>query len=177
MSTQSIRRFLVASGLLVGVSAAGAPLALAQVTSGDDVGGTVDPINTVAYTAPLSNIALNPTSGNTGASFGDVTIQNNNAAGWTLAVKSLNGSQLKNLAGDLIAYTNFNVAGGPSLDPGVIDVSLADTFTTVQTVADLQCADSTGCAYTLTADIASTAIDGKPAGTYNDTITFQLTSN
>lgn len=171
MSKFTVSRFLIASGLLLGTSAVLAPVAIAATDNGV-VSGTVDAINNVTYTPP-AGFTLNPTTGNTDQSFGSVVIQDNSNAGWTLTVDSANSSNLNHATYGNIAYTGLE-ANGPGVTNLALDVSSAAA--TIRDVSALTCADAAGCTYTLTADIASGAIDSMAAGVYTDTLTFTLTS-
>ena len=170
MFNNIFRRTLAASALLIGASVWVAPIAKAADDNGT-VSGEVAAINTVDYTAP-NQFTLDPTNGNTDQDFGSVVIQNNDNDGWTLTVTSTNNGNLNNATFGNIPYTDFEANRGA----GVIDVTITGGADTIEDVAALTCADSTGCTYAITADIAGAAIDGMAAGVYSDLLTFTLTS-
>ena len=170
MFNKIFRRTLAASILLIGASIWVAPIAKAA-SDNDTVSGEVAAINSVDYTAP-GQFTLDPTNGNTDESFGSVTIQNNDNDGWTLTVTSTNSGNLNHATFGNIPYTDFEANRGG----GAIDVTITGGTDTVEDVSALTCADSTGCTYNITADIANTAIDGMAAGVYSDTLTFTLMS-
>jgi len=189
MTTFSMRRVLVASGLILGSTflfASNAKAADPQ-PAGGGIGGGVAPVSLLTYTAP-AGVTLNPSGGNTDMAFGSVWLQNNSYAGWTLTVKSTNGSKLSNATYGNVAYTGLSATSTSSRlgSSANIDVSTANTAVNVYNpiagalydtnTGKLDCGDSTGCTITFTADIADSAINGKPAGDYAETLTFTLTS-
>lgn len=173
----SMRRALLASGLAIGTALSFSPIARADSANGN-VGGTVAPINNVDYTAP-STATLNPSAGNTNQSFGSVFVQNNDNDGWTLTVASGNSGKLHDaVSGTDIAYTGLT-ATATSGDLNTAPVSLSvgsGNAVNMYSPSALTCAASSGCNISLDADIASEAVDGMAAGTYSDTLTFNLTN-
>lgn len=177
MLNATFRRILIASGLLIGASLVLSPSAMADSANGN-TSGTVDPINNVDYTPP-AGATLNPSAGNADMGFGSLFIQNNDNDGWTLTVDSTNnGTLVDAVSSAVIPYSNLDfvdaTSGTPLGNQSAVDVSGAAIQ--VYGPTSLTCADSTGCTVNLRADVSAGDIDGKPAGTYSDTLTFVLTN-
>ncbi len=167
MLRQTTRRVLLASTLLLGAGFGFSSSALAA-ENGSAQQGEMPIIETVTY-SPATKFNFTANTAMTGQSFGTVNVQSNANAGWTLSVKSLKGAKLehKTLTGTTIAYSL-------KVDGTGVDVSTADTYASAKDVSALTCAAAGGCDYNVTADITATESNGKPAGTYEDTITFKL---
>lgn len=170
MSIKTILRNVIASGFVVGTFAALSPAAFAA-TSNDTQSGTVAPIGTVSYTAGPS-LTITPNVDQTDTDFGSVNVQSNSNAGWTLEVASANGSMLKNTGVTPVATISYTLkVGGTS-----VDVSTAGTAVTAKDVSVLTDSADGGHDYAVQGTIAAAASDGRPSGTYEDTLTFTLTN-
>jgi hypothetical protein len=168
MSYQTILRTLIASGIVVGAVAALSPAAFAA-TDNATQSGSITAIETVDYVAGPS-LTIVPNTLQADQNFGSVQVQSNSNNGWTLAVASTNGSVLKNGAIAAIAYTL-------KVDGAAVDVSTAATpVNTSLDPASLTAAAGTGNNYLVKGSIAAIDSNGKPAGTYSDTLTFTLTN-
>lgn len=167
MLRQTARRILLASTLVLGVSANLTSGVLAAEDGGNQQ-GEVPIIETVDY-VPASKFNFTPNTAMTGESFGTVNVQSNANGGWTLSVKSLKGANLENLT-----LTGTTIAYSLKVDNVSVDVSTPDTYAVAKDVSALTCSAAGGCTYNVTADITAAASNGKPAGTYQDTITFKL---
>ncbi len=168
MSIKTILRTVIASGFVVGAVAALSPVAFAASSNGTQ-SGSITTIETVAYTAGPS-LTIAPNTLQADQDFGSVQVQSNSNNGWTLAVASTNGSILKNGAIASIAYTL-------KVDGTAVDVSTAATnVNTSLNPGSLTAAAGTGNNYLVKGSIAATDSNGKPAGTYSDTLTFTLTN-
>jgi hypothetical protein len=167
MSIQTILRTLIASGVVVGAVAALSPVAFAA-TDNDTQSGSITAIETVNYTAGGS-LTIVPNTAQNDTNFGSVNVQSNANGGWILAVASTNGSILKNGAIADIAYTL-------KVDGAGVDVSTPATPITAKDVSVLTAAGTGGVNYPVLGTIAAADSNGKPAGTYSDTLTFTLTN-
>jgi hypothetical protein len=168
MTIQTIRRTFIASGIALGaVAAAFSPAAFAASNAGDQ-SGSITTIETVAYT-PATVFTITPNATMTDQSFGSVNVQSNSNTGWKLEVASTNGSFLKNGAIATIPYSL--TVGGVSTN-----VSTAAAPVVAKNVAILTDAGSGGGNYPVLGTLTATDTNGKPAGTYVDTLTFTLTN-
>lgn len=188
MSTFSIRRAFVASGLILGSTLLFASNAKAD--GGLNASGDVPVINELTYvTSPVDNGELNPDADNT-IQFGTINVRNNNYAGWKLTVTSANKGSLKaeGTAEDIyVAYTlsgNGSTAGVGASAP----VSLASTGTAEfynrnhaamynSANGTMRCGTTAGCDIDVSAAVAQADLNGKPNAAYSDTLTFTLSSN
>ncbi|MFH7243460.1 MAG: hypothetical protein ACHWZW_11475 [Spirulina sp.] len=165
------RNTLIASTLLVSASLLVGPAAFAQVSDNGEVSGEVQEVNTITF-APATLTEI--TSGAAVASYpmGNLTIQNNAAAGWDLEVQSLNGGKLVNGA-QSITYTDLTVAAiaGATITP--VDLATAATDELLATAPY-----STEVAGEITRAVTATMAADQfvPVGVYTDTLTFTLTS-
>ncbi len=168
MSFQTIRRTVIASGIALGaVAAAFSPAAFAA-TDNDTQSGSIAPIESVNYT-PAGVLTIVPNTLQADTNFGSVNVQSNANGGWTLEVASTNGSILQNGSIADIAYT-LKVAGN------TVDVSAAGTPDIAKDVSVLTAAATGGANYAVLGSIAAADSNGKPHGTYSDTLTFTLTN-
>lgn len=168
MSIKAILRTIIASGLVVGAVAALSPAAFAVDTDGGNQSGEVPVIETVDYT-PGGSLAIVPNTAQPDTNFGSVNVQSNANNGWTLAVASTNGSLLKNGAIASIAYT-LKVGGA------AVNVSTPAAPVTALSPTVLTAAADPGVDYPVLGSIAAADSNGKPSGTYSDTLTFTLTN-
>lgn len=190
MLSTSFRNTLIASTLLVGASILVSPAAFAQDSG--QVGGTIETVNELTFTAPV-DLSADLTSGTLG--MGSLTIRNNDPDGWTLQVRSANAGKLHRSTGSgitdiaattYIPYTALTATGAPS---GATTTSLATITGTdanfVVAPYSVAFADSDGDAITISATLSNgtfggdsaVARAGMPAGEYKDTLYFTLTSN
>ncbi len=169
MIRQMTRRMVAVSMLLIGTGAALSPSVLAAENGGNQQ-GEMQAIETVAYT-PAAKFNFTPGTAMTGQSFGNVNVRSNSNAGWTLDVKSLEGGKLKHLS-----IPTATITYALSVDSVATAVTTPDTYVNAKDLNTLTCAAVGGCDYAVTADIAGADSDGKPTGTYQDTITFKLTN-
>jgi len=173
MLTKTFRNTLVASSLLMGSSLLVSLPALAQVSDGDTVGGTVQAVNTIDFVPTATTQAITGGAAVTDFSMGTLSIQNNDPDGWTLNVQSANAGKLM-FNTNQIAYTGLEIGAIAGATPAAVTLSTANTDEEIlNAVYDVDVADGvTGV--TVTADIASGQF--VPAGLYTDTLTFTLTS-
>lgn len=171
MLRQTARRILLASTLVLGVSAGLAPSVLALDEDGSPQQGEVLPIEVVTYT-PASKFDITADTAVSGQSFGTVNVHSNANGGWTLSVKSLTGGVLKHTV-DATKTITYSL----KVDGTGVGVGTANSYAQAKAVTTLTCAATGGCDYPVTADITAAATNGKPAGTYEDTITFKLVNN
>lgn len=113
MFTTSIRRALIASGLVLGVTTAFSPAAFAATSDTVGLSGTVDSTLTITGSATAGATALNlQGTGNAGVETivksADLAIDTNNSAGYTLTVSS--GNLVNATATTPIAYQVTTVA-------------------------------------------------------------------
>jgi hypothetical protein len=170
MIRQTARRILVATTLILGASATLSPLAFAASENGGDQQGEMPAQETVAYT-PATKFNFTAGTDMIGQSFGQVNVFSNSNAGWLLEVKSLQGGKLQHTT-----IGTANIGYALSVDGVAATVSTPDTYGNAKDVNTLTCAAVGGCNYNVTADILGVDSDGKPTGTYQDTITFRLTN-
>lgn len=95
MSTKLIRRFLIASGLFIGATAAFSPTAFAATTGTVGLQGTVASTLAIAATATAGATTLNLQGAGTAGvqtivKVADLAIDTNNSTGYTLTVTSGN---------------------------------------------------------------------------------------
>lgn len=111
MSTKLIRRFLIASGLFIGATAAFSPTAFAQVAATVPLSGTVTSTLAITSTATAEAGTLDLDGDGTATEHivkaADMAIATNNEAGYTLTVSSGN---LTKTGGTSIAYQVTTVA-------------------------------------------------------------------
>lgn len=121
---------------------------------------TVNPVGT-------SNTTLNITGGENAKTVAAVIEQSNNVAGYKINVKSQNGSELRHLS-DPLKKTSYQL----SYD-NASAVTLSTNYQMVKNVTSY-----TGLA-TDSSDVKVnvTAFANAPAGTYEDTVTFQIVAN
>jgi hypothetical protein len=168
MSIQTIRRAFIASGIALGaVAAVFSPAAFAATSAGEQA-GSITSVETVLYT-PAAVFTITPNLTMTDQSFGVVNVQSNSVTGWNLQVASTNGSTLNNGAIATIPYT-LTVGGATT------NVGTAATPVTAQSFAVLTNAATGGGNYSVLGTIAALDTNGKPSGTYTDTLTFTLTN-
>ncbi|MFH7243459.1 MAG: hypothetical protein ACHWZW_11470 [Spirulina sp.] len=122
---------------------------------------------TVDFT-PASSFTLSLTSGNPNQDFGVVHVQSDSATGWVLRVRSLRGGVIKHETHTATVPYSLAVDG---LQVG----SLAGgNEVTVMTTTGLTCAAPTGCTFPVRATMMAGDVQGKPSGSYTDTLTFTL---
>lgn len=169
MSRNIARRILAASALVLGASASFSPAVMAA-ENGAAQQGEMPVVETVGYT-PAAKFNFTPGTAMTSQSFGTVNVRSNANGGWLLEVKTLEQEKLAHstLAGVSIAYSL-------KVDGVDIATTAANTYAQAKDTSTLTCAAVGGCDYNVTADIAVVDSNGKPAGTYQDTITFKLTN-
>ncbi len=127
-------------------------------------------VNSLTFTSTAISppVDLTPNTALPNTLIGRVNIQSNNANGFMVYAKSINGGALKRSSGELIAYTvNYN---------GIEQGQLATTDKTVESVSTLitECANTNGCGRNIQIAISQSAISAKPAGSYSDQLTFTL---
>ena len=130
--------------------------------------GVVAVVNNIIVTPNgTANTTLNIAGGENAKLVASVKEESNNAAGYKINVKSLNSSELRNLS-DPTKKTTYQL----SYD-GANAISLSSNYQQVKTVTRLA---------GLTTDnsdvkVSVTAYAAAPAGTYEDTVTFQIVAN
>lgn len=124
-------------------------------------------LETIQYT-PGSSFTINLTSGNPNQDFGVVHLQSDSPMGWVLRVRSLQQGMLKHEA-DMggIAYS-LTVNDIP------VDSLAGGNEVNVITTTGLTCDQPTGCSYPVRATILSGGLQGRPSGSYSDTLVFTL---
>jgi len=165
-----LRRFTIASILLIGASFVVSPVARAN---SDTVGGTVNAVNTVTFTGAGTAGAIDVAAGATDFVLGDIDIQNNDPDGWTLNVQSANGGKLMFNTNE-ITYTGLNIdaIAGATITP--VNLAVANTDEEIITAA-YDAAVAAGVSnVSVHADIAGS--QHVPAGIYTDTLTFTITN-
>jgi hypothetical protein len=129
--------------------------------------GTVALVNNIVVTPNGSNnTTLNILNGST-ALVAKVSESSNNLTGYKINAKSLNGSELRNGL-DATKKTTYTI----SYDGGSA-VTLSTSYQQVKNVTSLT--GLTNNASAVNATVAAYA--AAPAGTYSDTITFQIVAN
>lgn len=124
-------------------------------------------LETVQYT-PGSAFTINLTSGNPNQDFGVVHLQSDSPRGWVLRVRSLQQGMLKHEA-DLGGIAYSLTVNGIQVD------SLAGgNEVTVTTTTGLTCAPPTGCTFLVQATLLPGDLQGRPSGSYSDTLVFTL---
>lgn len=113
-----------------------------------------------------------PNTLQTDEDFGSVNVQSNDNAGWTLEVASTNGSYLENASVTPVAQIPYSLKVGGT----AVTVSTALAKATVKDVSVLTDAAAGGGDYAVKGTIAAADSNGRPAGTYQDTLTFTLTN-
>jgi len=124
-------------------------------------------LGTVDYT-PSASFTLNPTSGNPNQDFGVVHVQSDSATGWVLRVRSLRGGVIKHETHPATVPYSLTVNG---LQVGRL---AGGNAVTVMTTTSLTCAAPTGCTFPVRATMMAGDVQGKPSGSYTDTLTFTL---
>ncbi len=117
--------------------------------------------------APGSSFAFNPTTGNLNQDFGMVNVQSDSSTGWILQVRSMNNSALKH------AQSNATIHYTVTVDGTSVDLSTGND-TTAKTTTTLTCNLPGVCNYPVQGTISAGEIDGKPAGSYADTLVFTI---
>lgn len=130
--------------------------------------GTVEVINNIVVTPNGSdNTSLNIVAGESSKLVASVQEESNNIAGYKINVKSLNGSELRNLS-DATKKTTYTLAYG-----GASAVTLTTDYQEVKNVTSLTGLTTADSDVNVTVAAYATA----PAGTYEDTVTFQIVAN
>jgi hypothetical protein len=172
----------------------------ADVASGT-VGTTVDPINTVTFTAAaFSTVKLVASAGNSAYVLGSGRIDNNNALGWKLSVISANNGTLRRGGNETgtgreVTYTNITLRNtGGTLGTNLTDpkdevrnvtTSVAtpvifSTRTTKDGTGTARAAHSATVAYTYSLEINIPALSEAEqllSGDYKDTISLTLVND
>lgn len=117
---------------------------------------------------PASSFTLNGTSGNPNQDFGVVHVQSDSATGWVLRVRSLRGGVIKHETHPATVPYSLTVNG---LQVGRL---AGGNAVTVMTTTSLTCAAPTGCTFPVRATMMAGDVQGKPSGSYTDTLTFTL---
>lgn len=126
---------------------------------------SVNALDVVSYT-PGKPFRFNPISGNPNQDFGTVTIQSDNPTGWVLRVRSNNQGAFRH------SGSVYTIQYSLTVDGTVVDLSDAEATAKVSTTS--LCYEPGGCSYSLQGTMTAAEIDGKPAGSYTDTLTFTL---
>lgn len=130
--------------------------------------GTVALVNNIVITPNGSNnTSLNITGGASNVLVASVTETSNNVTGYKINVKSANGSELRN-SSDATKKTTYTLSynGGSA-------VTLTTSYQMVKNVSTLS--GLTSNSSNVNATVAAYA--AAPAGTYSDTVTFQIVAN
>lgn len=130
--------------------------------------GTVAVVNNIVVTPNGSNnTSLDIVGGASGVLVASVAETSNNLTGYKINVKSLNGSELRNSA-DATKKTTYTL----SYDGGSA-ITLTSSYQQVKNVSSLSGLTTNNS--NVNATVAAYA--AAPAGTYNDTVTFQIVAN
>ncbi len=130
--------------------------------------GTVALVNNIVITPNGSNnTSLDIQSGSANVLVASVTETSNNLTGYKINIKSLNGGELRNSA-DATKKTTYTISynGGSA-------VTLSTSYQQVKNVSSLS--GLTSNSSNVNASVA--AYSSAPAGTYSDTVTFQIVAN
>lgn len=130
--------------------------------------GVVNVVNSISIIPNGSNnTSLDIVGGESGKLVASVSETSNNLTGYKINAKSLNGSELRN-ASDASKKTTYtmNYNGGAA-------VTLTTNYQQVRNVSSLSA---------LTTNTSNVAVNvaafaSAPAGTYSDTVTFQIVAN
>ncbi|MEA5478250.1 hypothetical protein VB774_11545 [Pseudanabaena galeata UHCC 0370] len=125
-------------------------------------------VNSITFSSTTISppVVLIPNTALPNTLIGKVNIKTDNANGFIVNAKSINGGALKRSSGELIDYTvNYN---------GIEQGQLETTDKTVENVSTLitDCASTNGCDRSIQIAISQSAISAKPAGSYSDQLTF-----
>ena len=114
-----------------------------------------------------STFTLNVDAGNLNQDFGTVHIQSD-SAGWILLVRSTQGSTL--------SHSNHPSAVPYTLTVDGIQVNslTGGNDVVALTTSTLSCPPPVGCTLPVRATILASDTDGKPSGSYSDTLVFTL---
>jgi hypothetical protein len=131
------------------------------------ISGTVAPINDLSITVDAAANNLNITGGEVGKKVATVSETSNSLTGYSISMRSANGSQLKHTV-DSSKQTSYTV----SYDGGA--------YTTLST-SD-QVVKNSGSLSGLTSDSSEVKVNvvahpTAPAGVYSDTITISISAN
>ena len=170
MFSKSIRRALIASGLVIGATAAFSPTAFAQVSE------TVDLSGTVATTLNITSVATGPASALVLDGLGtaptdhivkvaDLAISTNNATGYELTVSS---GDLTNETGETPISYQVTTVGDELEAPTTFNTPSGDIYTV-----------ASGAAGSVPQDlyIKYTPAEFQDAGLYGAEITLNVTDN
>lgn len=129
--------------------------------------GTVAVVNDIVVTPNgANNTSLDITGGGT-VLVASVAETSNNLTGYKINAKSANGSELRNTS-DATKKTTYQI----SYDGGGL-VTLTTSFQQVKNVSSLSGLETANSAVSATVAAYAAA----PAGTYSDTVTFQIVAN
>lgn len=119
---------------------------------------------------PGSPFRLDPNPGNNTHDFGTIHIESDNSSGWTLQVQSSNEGTLSH------SSAQASIPYILQIDGNTVNNLSSGHSVTVQSASRLTCSPPDGCDYQVEGFISSNDIDGKPSGSYSDTLIFTLVS-
>jgi len=157
---------------LLSLSALALILAATQAFAADTgtllLQGVVQATNNIVVTPNgTNNTTLNITGGENNKNVATVTETSNNLTGYKINAKSTNGSELRHSAQANVKTTyTLSYNGGTA-------VSLGTNYQTLKNVNNLN--GNTTANSNVVVNVA--ALANAPAGTYSDTVTFQIVSN
>ncbi len=130
--------------------------------------GVVNVVNSIVVTPNgTNNTTLDIVNGESGKLVASVAETSNNLTGYKINAKSLNGSELRNTS-DSSKKTTYTL----SYDGGSA-VSLSTTYQEVKNVSSLTALTTNNSNVNVNVNAYASA----PAGTYEDTVTFQIVAN
>lgn len=130
--------------------------------------GVVTVVNSLAVTPNgTNNTTLDIVNGESGKLVASVAETSNNLTGYKINAKSLNGSELRNNS-DATKKTTYTL----SYDGGSA-VSLTTSYQQVKNVSSLSALTTNNSNVNVNVNAYASA----PAGTYEDTVTFQIVAN
>lgn len=119
----------------------------------------------VDYT-PSTTFTLNPSAGNLNQDLGVVQVQSDSPNGWILKVRSTERGTLRHVTHpSAVPYTLI-------IDGVQVSSLTSGEDVTALTKSALTC--DTGCTLSVQATMLASDIDGKPSGSYSDTLVFTL---
>lgn len=121
----------------------------------------------VQYT-PSQTFTLNVATGNSQQDFGSVHIQSDSPNGWILRVRSTQSGALSH------GTHSYTIPYALTVDGELISNLSSGNDITVRTTSTLTCDAPSGCNLPVQVTLVASDIQGRPAGSYSDTLVFTL---
>lgn len=180
MLVRHTSKFLVPVAILAALSLT--PKVLADTspaeTGGDQITVENPLINQISFSVSNGTISLsNGYTGVTNQAIGTVNIKSNAADGFEVHVKSLNGGAFKLGTTEYTMPYSLRYNSATSINAG--SWGTADTYVSTaleDSAFNADAASSAGVNRGVDVTIADSAVAGRPAGDYTDTLTFRLTA-